>query len=470
MQKTAFTWRILISLLICGVTAAITSDNTVPSPHFSSEPKSPIDYRYNFHRDPPLLPHPKATLADLEANATDDFILRTMDQVVLPEQAHGSYNSDVILKYKPHGLWLLSRWHGTILQSSLTKVLLNMALSTAVCVILRYKCDASWGWGVEPSAVECSWVAKLDVFDKLWHYQQTLTTFILTFFLGQAYNLWRDMYKTARTIQGRLNDVGILVATHAKRTNDQKGRLTDESRVFLHTIARQLRLYHILVWASNSRQFKILLTNRGLTLMMERGLLTADELDVLLSLPVPPGSRHSVIIEWIIVEIDRAHQIGFMKGTQYQKVLLTKLCELRGTCAGIGDIVDGRMPLAYAHFVEFLVDSFLFASPLALYAELGVFNIICVGMLTLFYAGLLDLAKIFLDPLDNEQYGEGGIDMDLGVFIRESNAASLRWIDGLGNMPAFGISQLQKEDLDPPSVKEEASAPEGGSNSRFDLT
>ena len=50
-----------------------------------------------------------------------------------------------------------------------------------------------------------------------------------------------------------------------------------------------------------------------------------------------------------------------------------------------------------------------------------------MGLLTLFYAGLLDLSKILLDPLDNdndESY-DSPVNVDIGVLIRESN--STRW-------------------------------------------
>jgi len=101
--------------------------------------------------------------------------------------------------------------------------------------------------------------------------------------------------------------------------------------------------------------------------------------------------------------------------------------DLRGTFAGIGDQLDGRIPLAYAHFVQVLVDSFLLIAPFALYSELGIWSIPAVGLLTLFYAGLLDLAKILLDPLDNDEFYDAPVNFDIGVLIRESNAGSTRW-------------------------------------------
>lgn len=58
---------------------------------------------------------------------------------------------------------------------------------------------------------------------------------------------------------------------------------------------------------------------------------------------------------------------------------------------------------------------------------MGFYSVISVGILTLFYRGLLDLAKEFLDPLDREDYCDGAVYLNLAVFIREANAASTRW-------------------------------------------
>ena len=449
----------IFRLLVLTTAAVSTVTSSSASTPTDAHPVTP-NYQYNFHKDAPLVPGPNTSLEELEATATDDFILRTIDQIMPTDKAYGTYNADVILTYNPERTWLWQRWHGTILQASLHKVLLNMGWSAILCVALRRICGATWGWGLEPSGDECLWVARLKVFDKLWHYQQTLTTFILTFFLGQAYSLWREMYTTARKIQGRLSDLSILLATHAQTSSNSKsGGLTDTSRTFLQTIARQLRLYHIMVWASQARQFKVLLTNRGLQFMKNRGVMTQTELDTLLNSPLAPSKRHNAILEWIIVEVQEAHKSDILHHSQNsQKIFLTKLLELRGTCAGIPDIIDGRMPLAYAHFVQVLVDSFLFAAPLALYSELGIFSVICVGFMTLFYEGLLDLSKIFLDPLDREDYLAGGVDMDLGVFIRESNSGSEMWASGMKGVPSLAAAATAASDIHAPT-KSDVSAP-----------
>ena len=119
----------------------------------------------------------------------------------------------------------------------------------------------------------------------------------------------------------------------------------------------------------------------------------------------------------------------------HRQMLLGQIATLRCTYATIADKLDGRMPLAYTHFVQILVDVFVWTAPIALYSELGAWSVICVGVLTVFYTGLLDLAKIFLDPLNNEDFCRNSIFMDIGVLIRESNAGSTRWKNGAARLP-----------------------------------
>ena len=94
-------------------------------------------------------------------------------------------------------------------------------------------------------------------------------------------------------------------------------------------------------------------------------------------------------------------------------------------------------PLACTHLVQLLVDVFILISPLALCATLGVYSIPCVGILTLFYTGLLDMAKIFLDPLHNQDFTRHSkkLGMDLGVLTRESNELSALWKNTGASLP-----------------------------------
>ena len=99
---------------------------------------------------------------------------------------------------------------------------------------------------------------------------------------------------------------------------------------------------------------------------------------------------------------------------------------LRGKLGSVFDMLDARMPLAYMHIVHVLVDTLLYLAPLALYPKVGALAVPLSGILTLFYEGLLNLAKSFIDPLDNERVHRGGICID--TLIAESNAGAVRWL------------------------------------------
>ena len=63
------------------------------------------------------------------------------------------------------------------------------------------------------------------------------------------------------------------------------------------------------------------------------------------------------------------------------------------------------------------------------YSDLGIFSVLMSGVLSFFYHGLLVLAKVFLDPLDNEHYKVGCVYLDLAVLLRESNGGIDKYID-----------------------------------------
>ena len=56
------------------------------------------------------------------------------------------------------------------------------------------------------------------------------------------------------------------------------------------------------------------------------------------------------------------------------------------------------MPMAYVHMVQLMVDTLLAYTAFALYTKMGVFCVVMTGVITIFYSGLLELSKSFLDP------------------------------------------------------------------------
>ena len=53
----------------------------------------------------------------------------------------------------------------------------------------------------------------------------------------------------------------------------------------------------------------------------------------------------------------------------------------------------------------------------------------------MFYQGLFDLAKQFLDPYDNENYGKGDDPLVIDTLIAETNAGSVRWMNSFQQQP-----------------------------------
>eukprot|EP00580_Thalassiosira_gravida_P018052 CAMPEP_0201675952 /NCGR_PEP_ID=MMETSP0494-20130426/40732_1 /ASSEMBLY_ACC=CAM_ASM_000839 /TAXON_ID=420259 /ORGANISM="Thalassiosira gravida, Strain GMp14c1" /LENGTH=480 /DNA_ID=CAMNT_0048158549 /DNA_START=42 /DNA_END=1484 /DNA_ORIENTATION=- len=361
--------------------------------------------------------------------------LQTIDNVI--DQIAGvkmRYSGDIIQQFRPNRSWLWRQWRGTVLQHSYKISLLNMVITAAISLAIRRRVDCNWGLCMAPDPSHVV-INRMATFGKGWHYTMGLTTFILTFFLSQSYGMWRELYNAGRKIQGRLNDVGMLLATSADR--DEEGRYTPAAEKVQDDVARASRLFHTFCWASFAKSFGVLLTPRGMSRMLSRGLMTQSEFITLQGADAKSAGAKHVCMEWMM---HRALK-GMKKGggieddEAVKHVVLEELCALRGTYAGIGDILEGRMPLAYAHFVQILVDTFLVTAPVALYAEMGVWSVFSVGVITLFYSGLLSLAKIFLDPLGNDNFFNDSVNCDIGVFIRESNAGSTRWKDGISTLP-----------------------------------
>lgn len=103
------------------------------------------------------------------------------------------------------------------------------------------------------------------------------------------------------------------------------------------------------------------------------------------------------------------------------------------------------------------MDTLTFLAPLALYVKMGTFNIISTGLLTLFFKGLLELSKSFLDPFGREGYRAHNIRVD--VLVSEMNfGASSRWINAGDALP----SELLERDE--PELPPQAGPPLVGNN------
>uniref|UniRef100_A0A7S4N4G7 Bestrophin homolog n=1 Tax=Odontella aurita TaxID=265563 RepID=A0A7S4N4G7_9STRA len=376
-------------------------------------------------------PDPTPSVEELELTASDQDIDDAIDHVV-------AYHGGIIIRrFRPERSWLWRRFRGTVWSHSLDDALFNMALSCLICCGINKATEGSWALNMAAPDPSYTIIARLKSFNQVWRLLMGLTNFLLTFFVGQAYSFWREFYKVGRSIQGKINDISLLLATNVARNKD--GTYTKESRSVLNDVGGYLRAFHILMWASNARRFRVLLTDRGMKRLAERNVITYEQKELLDRANLPLTQKHSVYLEWAMVRCRNAIKEGTL-GSALEKTIADKFCTLRGDSGSVGGMCEARMPLAYAHFVQVLVDTFLLCAPFAQYPEMGAFSILSMGFLTVFFSGLLDLAKVFLDPLDNEDYCQGSVYLDVGVLIRESNAGTIRWMNGAESIPTSSFS------------------------------
>ena len=153
---------------------------------------------------------------------------------------------------------------------------------------------------------------------------------------------------------------------------------------------------------------------------------------------VPPTARHNVVIGWILARtVDARAREALEFGAGTESVFVNNILLLRAKCNSVPDEAVARMPLAYVHLVQLLVDSLLFVSPLALYPEVGLLSIPLSGILALFFRGIMELSKTFLDPFGNAQDDTGISRQTIKTdsLISEVNAASTRWWRGAERLP-----------------------------------
>ena len=248
--------------------------------------------------------------------------------------------------------------------------------------------------------------------------------------------MWSEVYTKTRIIQGRLNDVGLLCAANAQRhwnkeTNEWE--YTPASRQLLLELGRYVRLFNILFYATVSRKYAPLQTPAGLKRLVMAQEMTEEERDRVQD----AGTNHNQIIVWISAMLQQAIRDGTLRGGEPLSINLMKsLAELRQNYAAIPDKLSGRMPLAYSHFVQLLIDVFVLMTPFATYYVMGPAAIFATALLTIAYSGMLDLAKMLLDPFDNEDFGgRSGVFIEIDTLVQETNSGSRRWMKGGDWMP-----------------------------------
>lgn len=357
-----------------------------------------------------------------------DFDLLDM----VSEACSNKSERSIIAQYYPGRSWLWQQWRGTIVRTTLPQdVLPNIIFAAVLSLFFEL---SGWKTGEFIAGVARAWTVT-----------SAMTGLATSFMLSQSYGFWRSVYATTRKTQGRLSDIGMLCAMNARR-NATTGRYTDESEALLKTVARYIRLFNRLFYASLTVRFGALRTPQGLSALIAQGELTVEERQLIID---AKGEGHVALLSWLTAIINTGIQDGrlcasrgYSKGlypVQVRRDFTEKLLELRATYATLKDMITGRMPLAYVHLITVLTDGLILFTPFALMQSVGPEGVIMgTAVVTLFYASIMSLSKRFLDPLNNEvgddiEAQTAGI--DVATLMQETNLGSERFLKSFYRVP-----------------------------------
>ena len=344
----------------------------------------------------------KAALLSAESSSSTATIsfdkMQEIDEVINTISGTQTlYGGNVIPSYRPERAWLWQQYGGTVLKISLETTLLAMAASAVFVVAAKVSTNDPLTWepfGFHKPAPN----APLAAVHNLWEIQRTLSTFVLTFFVNQSFDFWKKVYTSVREVQGTLSSFNLMVATNVIRNQD--GKLSREGEQLIEDMGQCSRLFHILFWASRTNRFSVLMSDNGLRRMESRGLMSTKQLEILLELDLPNDQLFSAPLDWIVIRCNQAMDKGILYNDNATKsAILKDVTTLRNAFASINNLIAGRMPLPYVQFVQVLVDLLLCVAPLALYVDMGEYSVIAVGLVALFFGGLLNLSKVFCKSL-----------------------------------------------------------------------
>jgi len=248
-------------------------------------------------------------------------------------------NRPIICEYEPDAFWLWTKWRGTVLSMTYTTVLINMGMSVVVDRAVHSLAASTWPLLAVPPGDD-QLIQQLQGLSSLWEYQLTLSTFILTFFTSQAYSHWRSVYFTTRAIQGRVNDICLLLAISAERSPKSATEYNQDSKHLLQTCTRPLRLSHTFFWSATptfsngvgdggikdgdhntdlpleDRQDDaigpLLLSPEGLRGLQKAGELTTQEVHALLNSGLPPSQYTYILMEWVGLYVVEGLESGLL--------------------------------------------------------------------------------------------------------------------------------------------------------------
>ena len=308
---------------------------------------------------------------------------QTIIDQILDECVRTSARRPITVQFNPSSKAIWRHWKGTVFAETWRSVVRHMIWSALVFYVF---------WKYPPIKRGFSG------FNNLWGQLLSVTTFTLTFFVNESYSVWRTILTTCRMLQGRMNDLVMALAGFAQRVDNENdsSEFTEASRRILQVVARYIRLFNIFTYASLTRSHRPLLTPQGMRRMVGRGLMTSKEQQVLLKTPVAATQRHNIVLMWILRATFDGRKAGHLDGGfGFEQLMTSKIQEIRAQSNSMESFLRGRMPFAYAHIVQVLIDAVLWMYPFMAFStgvdlpfHLGLFG---TALLTSSYQGLFDL-------------------------------------------------------------------------------
>lgn len=283
-------------------------------------------------------PNPFPSIGQLEDVTSVQEIDAILDQIT------GKDPGIIIQQYKPHASWLWSQFYGTVIYSAWPKALEHMAWGALVCIWVRHQTHGDFHVFTLEGMGDHWLSTAFAIIEKIWATLMSLTTFLLTFFVGQAWTFWKSFIDVSRNIQGRFAALTMLLASHAAR-DEKSGTYTPEAEAFLKDMGMRLKLFHTLHWASQALRFRALLTEKGWDRMVARGLVTEQERDRLRKLRLSPTQKHMGVFQSMMVASQKAlkdKQIIGLQTSLLEKKVVEELITLRANSGTIAGLVAGR--------------------------------------------------------------------------------------------------------------------------------
>jgi len=185
---------------------------------------------------------------------------------------------------------------------------------------------------------------------------------------------------STRGIQGRFNDISLICASNATRDSD--GNLTEGANRSLTDIKRIMGVLHNMYWCSVVIRFRCicksvlasshlmqrhnsrlsthmyLVTPEGFSYLKSKQLITFEEYRSLIEISKDGLGAHNAAMTWMVSRIELAvkrDEVHLSPGAS--TAIYDSIRNLRMLMARLPDMYDGRMNIAYIHFVNMLVST-----------------------------------------------------------------------------------------------------------------